>query len=185
MTDKELVQKVAMKLAPDFSAYPIMGDRYGVKSGPMNWGELFREIGMGAISFSDEIRDQFKAVFADELRESPKEIPPVDRSKRCTTDGKPPIDPSLPGAPGPIGANGQHSQYWVLCEEERNKGWVRPYRDAYRHDKCGAVTTMGRALSETYARDPSYYGSTFCCTCGAHFPVAEFTWTKDGERVGS
>jgi hypothetical protein len=23
---------------------------------------------------------------------------------------------------------------------------------------------MGRALSETYARDPKFYGATFCCT---------------------
>jgi hypothetical protein len=31
-------------------------------------------------------------------------------------------------------------------------GWIRPYRDSYIHDKCGALTKMGRALSETYAR---------------------------------
>ena len=28
---------------------------------------------------------------------------------------------------------GQHSSYVVLCEEERAKGFVRPYRDRYRH----------------------------------------------------
>lgn len=50
---------------------------------------------------------------------------------------------------------------------------------------CGTVTTMGRSLSETYARDPSFYRATFCCGCNVHLPVAEFIWTADGERVGS
>jgi|SRR5882724_2595664 len=152
----------------------------------------------------------------------------------CTTSG---------AAPSTVLAEqteaiGQHKGYIVLCEEERRKGFVRPYRDAYRHvgplicgrnlsslflghgsegpctcnacqlraitcymdkghkGKCGmvtgpkpkpcrSVTTMGRALSETYARDPSFYGATFCCQCNKHLPVAEFVWTADGERVGS
>ena len=50
---------------------------------------------------------------------------------------------------------------------------------------CGTVTTMGLALCETYARDPSYYGSTFCCGCGTHLPVGEFRWTEGGAVVGS
>lgn len=50
---------------------------------------------------------------------------------------------------------------------------------------CGVVTTMGQALSETYARDPKFYGATFCCGCNKHLPVAEFAWTKDGQTVGS
>jgi hypothetical protein len=50
---------------------------------------------------------------------------------------------------------------------------------------CGSVTTMGRALSETYARDPQFYGSTFCVHCNKHLPVGEFVWTADGQVVGS
>lgn len=50
---------------------------------------------------------------------------------------------------------------------------------------CGTVTTMGLALCETYARDPSFYGATFCTGCGKHLPVAEFRWVEDGEVVGS
>lgn len=65
------------------------------------------------------------------------------------------------------------------------KGFIRPYRDSYRHTTCGSITTMGRALSETYARDPGFYGATFCCSCNAHYPVAEFVWTLDGAVVGS
>lgn len=79
----------------------------------------------------------------------------------------------------------QHEVYLVLSEEERAKGFIRPYRDSYRHDRCRTVTSMGRALSETYARDPFFYGATYCCACQKHLPVSEFTWTLDGERVGS
>lgn len=50
---------------------------------------------------------------------------------------------------------------------------------------CGAVTTMGYALSATYARDPKFYGATFCVRCNRHLPVAEFVWTADDEVVGS
>lgn len=53
---------------------------------------------------------------------------------------------------------------------------------------CGTVTTMGQSLAETYARDPNFYGATFCCGCGAHFPVGEtgeFVWDGTDERVGT
>lgn len=137
----------------------------------------------------------------------------------------------------------QNEVYLVLSEEERAKGFVRPYRDSYQHvgppgpihaladltpeqqeryrdvgyvkfeayppgspesnggnttgrfwmqsqlnavgKCCRTVTTMGRALSETYAREPGFYGSTYCVGCSMHLPVNEFIWTKDGERVGS
>jgi len=47
---------------------------------------------------------------------------------------------------------------------------------------------MGQAIAETYARDPGYYGSTFCANCGEHFPVGEggeFVWDGTIERVGT
>lgn len=50
---------------------------------------------------------------------------------------------------------------------------------------CGTLTTMGVALAETYARDPHFYGATYCCSCQKHLPVAEFVWDGDGTRVGS
>jgi len=52
---------------------------------------------------------------------------------------------------------------------------------------CGISTTMGQAIAETYARDQSFYGSSFCSACRAHFPVGgrgEFVWL-DGTRVGT
>lgn len=50
---------------------------------------------------------------------------------------------------------------------------------------CNARTTMGNALAETYARDPKFYGATFCCACSTHFPVEEFVWDGTNEQVGS
>lgn len=79
----------------------------------------------------------------------------------------------------------QHEVYLVLSQEERAKGFIRPYRDTYLHESCGAVTKMGTALSETYARQPSFYGFTYCVGCGMHRPVAEFTWDKSTDKVGS
>jgi hypothetical protein len=52
---------------------------------------------------------------------------------------------------------------------------------------CGSMTSMGLDLAETYARNPRFYGATFCAHCGVHFPVGEdgeFVW-EDGTRVGT
>ena len=89
----------------------------------------------------------------------------------------------------PTGARkGQQEGYVVLAEEERAKGFVRPVRRSYVHEKCGTVTTMGQTLAETYARDPKFYSGTFCCGCSAHFPVGadgEFLWDGTNEKVGT
>lgn len=142
-------------------------------------------------------------------------VPPVDRSKVCTTSG----EPAAKVRAEQTEDTGQHKSYIVLCEDERKKGFVRPYRDTYKHvglrlgcddykrpdgvmggpclncghtqpehirsGRCGAVTTMNRPLSETYARDPHFYGATFCVGCNKHLPVNEFIWTADGQEVGS
>ena len=162
----------------------------------------------------------------------------------CTTNGKPVAEVRA----NQTNETGQHDGYIVLCPDERKKGFVRPFRDSYRHvgpfacgcrptghdfpicalplghdgghygggsawvggvpsqepvrltrtinDRpgmsfldqvggCGTVTKMGRDLSETYARDPKFYGATFCVACNRHLPVAEFVWTVDGQQVGS
>lgn len=105
-----------------------------------------------------------------------------------------PSDPRLThgsdAEPGP-----QSEVYLVLSEEERAKGFVRPLYRAYVHHApgCGAVTRMGLALCETYARQPGFYGSTYCSGCMMHRPVGadgEFTWIGDdgldtGRRVGA
>lgn len=155
-----------------------------------------------------------------------------DDPKLCTTDGRP-VDEVRAEQ---TAETGQHKSYIILCEADRKLGFVRPYRDEYRHvgirprfrtrplnerelglgyadefacfeeypvggpedlgqgrywtkeeltSGCDGITKMGRSLSETYARDPKFYGATFCVHCNRHLPVGQFTWTLDNERVGS
>lgn len=80
---------------------------------------------------------------------------------------------------------GQNECYLVLSEEERAKGFVRPVRRNYIHKTCGVVTVMGQALAETYARNPEFYGATYCAGCNKHLPVSEFLWDGTEEEVGS
>jgi len=104
----------------------------------------------------------------------------------ATTDD--PTDPRLTrgtdSAPTP-----QAAAYLVLSEEDRQRGFVRPVRTSYRHEPCGAVTTMSQAIAETYARDPQFYGATYCCSCQRHLPVGangQFFWEPaDGTKVGT
>lgn len=106
-----------------------------------------------------------------------------DRPRTTLADGSP-VKPDH----REIQPNGQQKDYVVLAAEERAKGFVRPVRRSYLHQKCGVVTTMGQALAETYARDPFFYSGTFCCGCGAHFPVGdsgEFVWVGTDEKVGT
>lgn len=116
----------------------------------------------------------------DGIKISSEAAPPVDRSARVLTDGSPVTPDHTELKP-----NGQQKGYVVLSDEERAKGWVRPFRDSYKHLKCGTVTTMGQKIAETYARDPKFYSGTFCCGCGTHYPLKEFVWTDGGEQVGS
>ena len=82
-----------------------------------------------------------------------------------------------------IGVDGMQETYLVLSEEERAKGFVRPVRQTYQHIACVGNTTMGLNLAETYARDPKFYGGTFCVQCHNHFPVTEFYWFVNGHRT--
>ena len=152
-----------------------------------------------------------------------------------TTD---PNDPRL-GRGVDKDPEGMNEVYLVLSEEERAKGFVRPYRPVYVHvgppgpthelrdltdeeqeryakyeyvkfepyddgealgrywtleqlaaverGGCGTETRMGRAIAETYSRNPSFYGATFCVYCQKHLAVGEageFVW-PDGTRVGT
>lgn len=50
---------------------------------------------------------------------------------------------------------------------------------------CGTLTKMNHTIAETYARNPKFYGSTYCCYCQKHLPVQEFVWDGTDEIVGS
>jgi hypothetical protein len=92
-----------------------------------------------------------------------------------------------------VGGTGMNKKYLVLSDEERAKGFVRPVRRAYQHLKCGAITWMHQSIAETYARNPHFYGATFCCACNTHLPVGvdgEFVWCDEhgdptDEKVGT
>jgi hypothetical protein len=77
-------------------------------------------------------------------------------------------------------ANGQYENYPSQTSGE----YVAPIRNSYIHGKCGVKTLMATKFAETYAKNPKYYGSTFCCGCGEHLPVSQFTWAVDGIRIG-
>src|SRR5262249_28624228 len=82
---------------------------------------------------------------------------------------------------------------WVLFEQypegSRASGryWSQTDLDRVGHG-CGTVTTMGQAIAETYARNPTFYGATYCVGCSRHLPVGpdgEFIWDGTDERVGT
>lgn len=119
----------------------------------------------------------------DDLIRSVGAIPPVDRTKQVLTDESPVTHDHRE-----LRSDGMQKAYVVLSADERSRGFVRPVRRTYVHEKCGTPTTMGVALAETYARDPAFYSGTFCCGCIAHFPVGldgEFTWYGTKEKVGT
>jgi hypothetical protein len=75
----------------------------------------------------------------------------------------------------------RYDRYHYMYYEEYPPGQRisgRFWTDAEVRRGCGAVTTMGTDLAETYARDPKFYGSTFCSCCGEHYDVADA-----GERL--
>ena len=105
-----------------------------------------------------------------------------------------------------LGPGGQQRAYLVLSAEERARGFVRPVRRTYLHvgqnavfsegqhaaillrvgpDACGTRTTMAQEIAETWARDPKFYGGTFCIGCGKHHDVGEFVWEGTTEVLGS
>lgn len=123
----------------------------------------------------------------DQAKQAVSATIPVNRDDVTLSDGSPVTPDHRETKP-----NGLQKGYVVLSDAERAKGFVRPYRDAYKHLKCGVVTTMGRPIAETYARDPEFYNGTYCVKCQGHFPVGkdgEFTWYEmdgtDGPKVGT
>jgi len=104
-------------------------------------------------------------------------------TNRILTNGK--TEAEMPNFADTESGTGQQKAYVVLTEAERQKGFVRPVRRTYTHKVCGTDTTMGQAIAETYARDPKFYGATFCVHCQNHFPVSEFKWKGEDAELGS
>lgn len=154
--------------------------------------------------------------------------------KKVPLKGGEPVDPNG-SVPNPAKLpDGQAADHWILSDEERAKGFIRPVRLSYRHagmrpnyplrdlspeersqhaafgyvsfeaypesetpltgrmwtkaqleSGCGTITSMPRKIAETIARQPSFYGRTFCSGCGDYFPVEEFVWLDDGTKLGT
>jgi hypothetical protein len=123
----------------------------------------------------------------------------IDKMSKSTTTDKNDVRLTI------IDDKGLQDAYLVLSESEREKGFVRPVRNAYVHwymldgsdvpnvitttkgmGGCGALTTMSGDIAETYARNPKFYGATYCVGCKAHYPVDQFHWDKfPDQKVGS
>lgn len=79
---------------------------------------------------------------------------------------------------------------YVLFEEypEGSAARGRFWTEAQLNSGCGSITHMAIGLAETYARQPDFYGGTYCAHCRTHFDVGahgEFVWTGTEERVGT
>lgn len=107
-----------------------------------------------------------------------------------------PIFPTRPLTPDEETRHGGGDAPYVAFEPyppgHRGSSLGRFWTQAQLDSGCQAITTMGRSIAETYARDPAFYGGTFCSTCAAHFPVGEngeFTWYemdgREGPKVGT
>lgn len=143
--------------------------------------ELRRETALA----EDNVWRAKQALDRSKMKEN--EAVPVDRSSQTLVDGRPVTENHRE-----LQSNGMQRDYVILSDAERAKGFVRPVRDSYKHLSCGHVTTMHRRIAETYARDPTFYGGTFCTTCQGHFPVGangQFLWIEadgsTGPKVGT
>jgi hypothetical protein len=85
----------------------------------------------------------------------------------------------------------RYGQYNYVAYEPYPEGDSKAGRfwtEADLNSGCGSETTMAQSIAETYAREPSFYGGTFCVRCATHFPVGEggeFVWAGTQERVGT
>jgi hypothetical protein len=93
-----------------------------------------------------------------------------------TTD---PNDPRLTHGVDPPDATVPQAAAYLVLPHDADWDLVRPVRRSYWHTLCGKVTTMSLGIAETYARNPSFYGATYCVWCQQHRPVGpdgEFYW---------
>lgn len=94
------------------------------------------------------------------------------------TDGPPPDDFDY----GERRDDGQYEDHPTTDEGE----FEQPVRQRYDHvdgDCDGGTTRMGMDIAESFARDPTQYGKTFCSSCGDYHPLTEFVWTGTDVRI--
>lgn len=105
-----------------------------------------------------------------------------------------PTGPTNPLRPLTEEENNSYGEYYIGFEpfgdesSKAGKFWTQDQIDAVNRGGCGTVTSMSLPLAETYARNPSFYGATFCVGCNKHLEVGkygEFIWDGTDERVGT
>lgn len=202
--------------------------------------EMLTEVVILLGKAKDLLSDFIDANESDKDSDVAPSITPTEQSTGLTTD---PNDPRLGKGIDTEKVN-QHEVYLVLSDEERAKGFVRPFRNSYVHvgkkielyggtlvplseeeknrykeenyvayikyqdnpdssgvgiyvreedmksvgkhaGGCGVLTKMNHVISETYARNPKFYGATYCMGCMKHLDVNEFVWDGTQEKVGS
>jgi hypothetical protein len=80
----------------------------------------------------------------------------------------------------------KYEEYPVEMHPRLGRYWTQEDLDNIGNG-CGSETKMSPELAETYAREPHFYGATYCVRCRMHRPVGEvgeFVW-RDGSRVGT
>lgn len=67
--------------------------------------------------------------------------------------------------------------------DEKSPALGRFWTQAELTSGCGSETRMALSIAETYARQPGFYGKTFCTHCRDHFLVEEFRWLDSEGRM--
>lgn len=122
-----------------------------------------------AKGFVKPVRNKYLHVGAPPLPDGARDLTEDERKSWVNDSDK---DPFVKYVPYPSAADGKSLGKFFTRSQVARAG-----------RRCGSVTTMGQTIAETYARNPNFYGGTFCCACGAHFPLNEFTWEPDGEPM--
>jgi hypothetical protein len=60
-----------------------------------------------------------------------------------------------------------------------------PDSRAYRHVQCGDETLVGGQSFEVVSNPMSSMERTFCSTCNAMFPIADYEWCDTGENLAA
>lgn len=58
-----------------------------------------------------------------------------------------------------------------------------PQARSYTHAKCGQETEVNGQAFEVVSNPMSSMEQTMCSTCGAMFPISEYSWTDTGETI--
>lgn len=97
--------------------------------------------------------------------------------------------PKYPTRPLTADEKERHAGLNYFCYEEYPESESpkvgRYWTEAQLKQGCNTTTTMALDIAETYARNPDFYGSTFCVYCRLHLPLEQFVWDGTDEIVGS